>query len=51
MLASIGTSKAVSSRGKSRVRTIKAKPRPRFPVQNRGIKPKTEKRDWVAEIV
>jgi hypothetical protein len=38
MMEDIGRSKTVSNRGKSKSRTIKSKPRPRFPVRKRGTK-------------
>jgi Transposase DDE domain len=39
MLNDIAKSKVVSSRGKSKERTIKRKPRSKFPVRKRGAKP------------
>ncbi|MGI8603126.1 MAG: hypothetical protein ACR2OZ_09010, partial [Verrucomicrobiales bacterium] len=50
MLVNIGTSKAVSSRGKSKERTIKKKPKCSFPVRKKGAKPVTEKRNLQVEI-
>ena len=39
MLTHRGETKAVSSRGRSTARTIKAKPKPKFPVRKRTTKP------------
>lgn len=51
MLADIGQAKAVSSRGKSKERTIKRKPRPRFPVRKKGTKPVARVRQTTLLIV
>ena len=50
MLANIGASKAVSSRGKSKERTIKKKPKCSFPVRKTGVKPLTVKRELSVKI-
>ena len=48
MLRAMGAGKVCSSRGKSTERSIKRKPRPRFPVRKPGVKAK--RRDAKREI-
>jgi len=50
MLRDIGSSKAGSSRGRSKERTIKSKPRPKFPVRKLGAHPKASTTSFVIEI-
>jgi len=51
MLADIGQTKSVSSRGKSKERTIKRKLRQKFPVRKVGAKPVTRVRQTTLLIV
>ena len=46
----LGQAEVESSRGRSKERTIKAKPRPKFPVRRRGTQPVTRIRQTTVLI-